>query len=88
MSKQSDAKEKQNYQEKPVVAKCSNCRHLLQDLHHFRSGVRIEGENPDTRLYQTGYGGPTYSDNLRCGIGGFAVKKTATCDRISIKEKI
>lgn len=80
MSKQSEAKKKQNYHAKPVSEKCSNCRHFLEDLYHFKNGLRIEGENPDAGLYQNGYGVATYSDNFRCKIGGFTVKKTATCD--------
>lgn len=78
MSKQSEAKEKQNYCAKPAPRSCANCKHLTHDFYHFDENyVRVEGKNPDTRKYAR----PTYSENLRCGIGGFAVKKTATCDR-------
>jgi len=77
MSKQSVAKEKQNYCAKPVPQTCANCKHLTQNFYHYTAnGTRIEGKNPDTEKYAR----PTYSDNLRCGIGEFAVKKTATCD--------
>ena len=77
MSKQSEAKEKQNYCAKPVPQTCANCKHLTQNFFHYdEKYVRIEGKNPSTEKYARS----TYSDNLRCGIGGFAVKKTATCD--------
>jgi hypothetical protein len=76
MSKQSVAKEKQNYCAKPVPLQCSNCEHMKQDFFHYDGSYnRIEGKNQDVSKYAK-----TYSDNLRCGIGGFAVKKTATCD--------
>ena len=77
MSKQSDAKAKQNYCAKPVPQTCANCKHLSQNFYHYDGEYgRVEGKNPDTEKYAR----PTYSDNLRCGIGGFAVKKSATCD--------
>ena len=77
MSKQSVAKEKQNYCAKPVPQTCANCKHLTQNFYHYsRNGTRVEGKNLDTETYDP----PNYSDNLRCGIGGFAVKKMATCD--------
>ncbi|OFZ69083.1 MAG: hypothetical protein A2V79_11725 [Betaproteobacteria bacterium RBG_16_56_24] len=79
MSKQSEAKVKQNYCAKPVPQTCANCKHLTQNFYHYHYNgdyVRVEGKNPDIEKYAR----PTYSDNLRCGIGGFAVKKSATCD--------
>ena len=77
MSKQSVAKEKQNYCAKPVPQTCANCKHLTQNFFHYdEKYFRIEGKNPDTSKYAR----QSYSDNLRCGIGEFAVKKTATCD--------
>lgn len=76
MSKQSEAKEKQNYCAKPLQIKCANCKHLKQDFYHYDDDYkRIAGKNTDTDKYAV-----TYSDNLRCGIGGFAVKKMAVCD--------
>ena len=74
MSKQSEAKAAQQYCEKPVLPTCANCKHLMQDFFYFKGSVRIEGKNPNTEK-----GSTYYSENVRCGVGGFAVKKTATC---------
>ena len=75
MSKQSEAKAAQQYCAKPVPRTCANCIHITQDFFHFHwDGVRVEGKNPDTEKHAS-----NYSENARCGVGGFAVKKTATC---------
>ena len=58
MSKQSEAKEAQGYQEN---ANCSNCANYLSD-------TKIRG------YYYVEH-------NIRCGIGGFEIKKTATCEK-------
>jgi hypothetical protein len=67
MSKQSEAKEKQGYVEKFVPTVCSNCAHYTFDRVQTQEGTtwRPEGWFADK--------------NLRCGIGGFAVKKTGSC---------
>ena len=81
MSKQSEAKEKQNYCAKPIQIKCANCKHLTQDFFHYDTTYsRVNGKNPDISKYAR----PTYSENLRCAIGGFAVKKTAYCDKFEM----
>lgn len=64
MSKQSEAKKIQNYNPKPTPAECSNCR-------------EFQKESTFTHEW---FGKKYYRDkNLRCGIGGFAVKKRGTC---------
>lgn len=70
MSKQSEAKKQQNYNPKPVHNTCSNCA-------HYRSVYR---EMRDWR-------GNIYVEEkeLRCGIGGFAVNKLATCSAHELK---
>jgi len=74
MSKQSEAKKQQGYT--MIHNSCTNCKHLTQNFFYYDAKyVRIEGKNPDTKEYAR----QTYSDNLRCGIGEFAVKKTASC---------
>ena len=76
MSKQSEAKARQNYCDKPIPKIiCANCKYLVQDFYHYSQMGRIEGKNPNANM-------KTYSENLKCGIGGFAVKKTAVCDNI------
>lgn len=66
MSKQSEAKAIQGYIAKAIPAVCSNCKHYESKITE-REGI---------------FGG-TYivESDRRCGIGGFAVKKTAVCDR-------
>jgi hypothetical protein len=65
MSKQSEAKEKQGYVPKAIPQTCGNCGHFLS-----------------TKAKCAGYFGGEYIDekNLRCGVGGFAVKKMGTCN--------
>jgi len=65
MSKQSEAKEKQGYVPKAIPQTCGNCAHFMSD--------KVERE---------GYFGGSYVDekSMRCGIGGFAVKKMGTCN--------
>ena len=64
MSKQSEAKEKQGYNPKPTPATCATC-------------VSFTSE----QIGERGWGNQMYykTKNMRCGIGHFAVKKTATC---------
>ncbi len=69
MSKQSNAKIEQNYNPNPSPKICSTCTNYQSDF-----------------VERTEYG-QTWTDekNKRCGIGGFAIKKTATCDRHEFK---
>ncbi len=69
MSKQSDAKEAQQYNEKPIPHVCSNCL-------NYRSVVTTN-KGIFGGSYQT-------EKNRRCAIGGFAVKKTASCDAFNM----
>ena len=71
MSKQSEAKERQGYEAKPLAKVCANCARFNSD----KMEVKPQW-------------GPAYTkeNNLRCGLGGFAVKKTATCREWSDKE--
>ena len=64
------SKEKQNYIEKPIYNTCRNCKHMKGNI----------------------LGEPYYEDNIRCtpilkyihcGIGGFEVEYTATCNEHS-----
>lgn len=70
MSKQSEAKLIQAYEPKPIPHTCVNCVHFYLD--------KIESHEYMGIIY--------FKDkNLRCNIGGFAVKKTATCNHWSQK---
>jgi len=64
MSKQSEAKIKQNYNPKPDPQQCANCKHFKSDT------IGTVGWDKKT-YYQ--------EKNLRCGIGGFAIKKRGVC---------
>lgn len=72
MSKQSEAKAAQGYVEKPVPRTCTNCANLRFDM-----------QLPAWMQKDPGVWGDQYKHeaNHRCGIGGFKVKKTATCSR-------
>lgn len=67
MSKQSEAKERQGYTPKPIPHVCGTCGNITSDL------VEMTG-------YMGKPNGFVVEKNIRCGIGGFAVKKMATCD--------
>ena len=68
MSKQSAAKLSQGYDPKPVAPVCMNCK-------EYRS-ERIKLEQAQWYTLSKEY----YEEkNRRCQLGGFAVKKTATC---------
>ena len=69
-SKQQKAKEAQGYESHPVLPVCSNCQHYTS---------RIErGENS--------WGGEWEQEkDLRCGLGGFAIKKMAGCAEWELK---
>lgn len=58
MSKQSEAKERQEYVDRPCA--CSNCMHYRSKIENL--GMWI-----------------TYETELRCGLGGFKVKKMGSC---------
>ena len=65
MSKQSEAKLNQGYNENPIPRTCGNC-------------AKYESEFVDLSPPYQQY---MQEKNKRCGLGGFAVKKTATCDK-------
>ena len=65
MSKQTDAKARQGYNLKPIMPVCSTCR-------YYTSRMVREGTSPGSVWER--------ETQLRCGIGGFAIKKMASCD--------
>ena len=78
MSKQEESKAAQGYT--TAVKNCGNCAQLTSELAlpawMIRDNVAREaaGIAPYYTLERHGE-----EKNFRCGIGGFAVKKTATC---------
>ncbi len=73
MSKQSEAKAAQGYT--TAVSNCGNCAHMAKDL-VLPAGMLKDNERGLTHYTIEQHG---VEKNLRCGIGGFAIKKTATC---------
>lgn len=78
-SRQETAKLEHGYRVEPH--NCGNCKHRKFDLQLPTWMVRYNAQDVQ-------YGRkPTYGEQhrqevkIRCGIGGFAIKKTATCDR-------
>lgn len=63
-SKTQIQKAQQGYVEKPLPAQCSTCDHYTSD-HVKPRGMWSKW---------------TVEKNKRCGLGGFAVRKTATCN--------
>lgn len=81
MSKQSEAKEAQGYEPKPTSATCGNCAHFKVGLALPEWAVRANIQRPNRY-------GPEYAREkyLRCSIGGFAVKKMATCSKFAAQK--
>ena len=71
MSKQSDAKTKQGYVPSYQPLFCMHCRNFKSDI--------VEMTN--------GWAKWTEEKNIRCGIGGFAVKKKGTCMEFGSKSE-
>ena len=84
MSKQSEAKAAQGYT--TAVRNCGNCARLTSEttLPRWMANKNAEREclglAPHYRLPRDGV-----EKNFRCAVGGFAVKKTATCTQHSTK---
>lgn len=80
MSKQSEAKKAQGY--RINAPRCGNCRHFLSDTAPIEWMVRMNDEqvsNGRAAAYDLDLPQNRREVNLRCGIGKFAVKKTAHC---------
>lgn len=69
MSKQSEAKQAQGYEERPVIPICANCTHCAS----------VVADSDDLWSWNI-------KKELRCGIGGFAVKEIGTCNLYERKE--
>ncbi len=68
MSRQEIAKTAQGYTPKAIAPVCGNCAHFRSKLEKMRYSQWTE------QTY-------TKESEMRCGIGGFKVGKSATCDR-------
>jgi hypothetical protein len=74
MSKQSEAKAAQGY--RTTQQNCGSCAHMTSER-VMPTWMRADGYAVKDEYLQ--------EKNHRCGIGGFAIKKTATCTRWEIK---
>lgn len=73
MSKQAEAKERQQYTPKAIPQTCGNCLHRKFERVNVNAGYMER--NPGNALCK-----PYWQDkDQRCGIGGFAVKKMGAC---------
>lgn len=82
MSKQSKAREEQGYRHEGP--RCGTCRHFTSDSVPIKWMVERNDEFVNVgRLapYDLTLSCNQKESNLRCGIGGFAVKKNAHCQR-------
>lgn len=94
MSKQSQAQIAQCYDPKPDPSTCGFCQHFTSEklLPAWMERDNAEGKKPwrgagvhQRKIFTVEEDG--VEKNLRCGIGGFAVKKLATCDLFARKPK-
>jgi hypothetical protein len=77
MSKQSEAKAAQKYSPSLVLPTCNNCVNFTADrvLPEWMIKSNERYSNSEFTLEKHGV-----QKNLRCGIGGFAVKKMGSCN--------
>lgn len=75
MSAQSNAREKQGYTAKAIPMTCGNCAHFLSE--RVNKNAAFMGQSGVSEYWE--------NINMRCGIGGFAVKKMGTCNEFAGK---
>lgn len=81
MSKQSEAKTNQGYSTRGPT--CGNCKHFKSDMKPIKWMADDNEENIRRGLlprFDTALSENQSEVNLRCGIGGFSVKKAAYCN--------
>ncbi len=83
MSKKSYAKLQQCYETKPKRRMCSNCV-SYESTFDYPAWLKEEGLT-DVEMEDAGYSKQEY--RLRCGLGNFAVKKTAVCRKHDFREE-
>lgn len=87
MSKQSEAKERQQYTPKFIAGTCGNCFHFACEIAlpawMARQNYVAMGEGKVLPWNIKEYG---QEGNRRCTLGGFAVKKAGSCTEWAAKE--
>ncbi len=81
MSKQSEAKERQQYTPKLIPGVCGNCEHMTCEK-RLPDWMADENKARPGRYTVEQHG---LIKDLRCGIGGFAVKKMGSCSEHAFK---
>lgn len=76
MSKQSDAKTEQGYRTGPH--NCGNCKHRTSEK---RLPAWMERDNKSAGREVYAFERYATDSSHKCGIGGFAIKKIATCSK-------
>lgn len=92
MSKQSEAKASQGYIESALT--CAVCKHLQFDMIlpkwmvEYNAETAAIKEKGGNAMYRSDYTleKNALQKNIRCGIGGFKVKKTAACNQLCVKD--
>ncbi|MDQ1921670.1 hypothetical protein [Massilia pseudoviolaceinigra] len=79
MSAQSKAKAAQGYDPKPEPNRCATCGHFKSDFILPEWMIKANSEAPKRLAPLYTLDDNAIEKNARCGLGGFAVKKTAVC---------
>lgn len=85
MSKQSEAKQSQGY--RTEQRNCGNCMHRSCEkvLPPWMERSNANGVGSNITFFTVERHG--LEQRQRCGLGGFAIRKTATCDRWVLVEQ-
>lgn len=84
MSKQSDAKAAQGYDPTPSARTCGKCLHFKSEL-RLASWMEKANGNRRVPLYTLAKNG--IESTFKCGLGDFAIKKTAVCDQFAARHQ-
>jgi hypothetical protein len=82
MSKQSEAKERQQYTPKLIPGVCGNCAQMTCKK-RLPAWMERDKKSWDGKPFTVEEHGVV--KDMRCGIGGFAVKKTGSCSEHCFK---
>lgn len=89
MSKQAKAKEEQGY--RLLGPACGNCRHFTSEMVPIKwmveRNAKLTRQGQALALLDLSLPANQKETNMRCAIGGFAVKKTAYCHSWEGKHK-
>ena len=81
MSKTTEAKAAQGYDPKPLQT-CTHCEHYRSET--ALPAWAVKANAGKGRTYTLGEYGK--EGKVRCALGGFAIKKTASCQKFTLKK--